>query len=194
MKKSIALLVMVAIAVMAFSQSIPSFDKSAIHKAKQVEYVKANDVVVAAPFKEVAGPKSFAPNEHIIGTTYYDLQSNKGVQNRVYRHDDGTIGAVWTMGIEASAFPDRGTGYNYYDGTAWGPASTERIESIRCGWPSYSPLGPGGELVISHDFGASELYINKREIKGTGDWVESVYTYTNGPPDLSWPRHITSGP
>jgi hypothetical protein len=98
------------------------------------------------------------------------------------------------MGFQASSFPGRGTGYNYYNGTEWGPMPTERLESIRCGWPSYAPWGPNGEIVVSHDFAASELYILTRENKGTGDWDESLFTYTNGPDALSWARVITSGP
>ncbi|MEN8225367.1 MAG: T9SS type A sorting domain-containing protein, partial [Bacteroidota bacterium] len=143
-----------------------------------------------------AGPRAVAPSETTIGITWYDLQSNRSVKNRMFRYDDGSIAATWTMGMEASSYPDRGTGYNYFDGTTWGwgPTPEERIESIRCGWPSYSPLGPEGELVISHDFGAHTLYLNQRELKGEGDWEESAFGYTNGPPMLSWARHITSGP
>jgi hypothetical protein len=38
------------------------------------------------------------------------------------------------FGIDAIC--DRGTGYNFYDGTAWGEIAYERIESTRIGWPS----------------------------------------------------------
>ncbi len=187
-------MVVMAFAVMAFSQNIPSIDKSALKQQRKAEHVQATDAVVAAPVMDAAGPRTFSPNEAIIGITFYDLQSNKGVQNRIHRFDDGTIGATWTMGLSASAFPDRGTGYNYYNGTEWAPAPSERIESMRTGWPSYSALGANGELVVSHDFATSELVFNKRETKGTGAWTEWKYEYTNGPATLSWPRHITSGP
>ena len=194
MKKLIALMAMVAIAVMSFSQSIPSYDKNPAKIMRTAVHNPANDVNVVAPINHNAGPKAFAPDETIIGTTYYDLQTNNSVQNRFYRYEDGTMAAVWTFGLEASAYPDRGTGYNYYNGTEWGPNPTTRIESLRIGWPSYSPLGANGELVIAHDFGASVLYLNQRETKGEGDWQESAYTYSNGPPTLSWARHTTSGP
>ena len=194
MKKFISLAISMAMVIFAFSQSIPTVDQSMLEQSRKAVYVPADDVIVEAPVQELTGPRAFDPSETIIGETWYDLQTNKSVQNRVYRYADGTIGAVWTRGIDASAFPDRGTGYNYYDGTEWGPSPTTRIESIRCGWPSYSPLGPDGELVISHDFGASVLYFNEREVKGTGSWIETTYVYSTGPPALSWPRHITSGP
>ena len=35
---------------------------------------------------------------------------------------------------ELTPFNDRGTGYNFYDGTAWGEIAYERVESVRIGW------------------------------------------------------------
>ena len=72
----------------------------------------------------------------LIATTYYDQQTNASTQNRIYYFDDGTIGATLTWGMEPSSYPDRGTGYNYFDGTSWLAFPTERIESMRTGWPS----------------------------------------------------------
>jgi hypothetical protein len=132
-------------------------------------------------------------DESIIGTTWYDLQSNKLLQNRIHAFEDGTIGAVWTRGIQATSFPDRGTGYNYYDGSGWGSEPEGRLESIRAGWPSYAPWGENGEIVSSHDFATSEIYLLTREDKGTGDWNEDIFSYSSGPPELSWPRITTSG-
>ena len=59
------------------------------------------------------------PEEALIGETFYDLQSNVSMQNRIYKYDDGTIGAAWTMGMDFPTFSDRGTGYNYYNGLEW---------------------------------------------------------------------------
>jgi hypothetical protein len=131
--------------------------------------------------------------EDIIGTTFYDLQSNGSLQNRIYCYDDGSIGGVWTMGNEATTFPDRGTGYNFYDGSSWQPQPAQRIETFRAGWPSYAPWGTNGEIVVSHDFAALKLYFMTRPEKGTGAWDQKQFTYTNGPTSLSWPRMITSG-
>ncbi len=194
MKRLTPFILAMLMAVMAFSQNIPSFDQSRVKTPASAEFLLPGDALVVAPLKDAAGPMAFAPDEFIIGSTWYDLQTNKGVQNRIYRWDDGSIGAVWTMGMEASAFPDRGTGYNFFDGSAWGSAPAARLESVRAGWPSYSPLGENGELVIAHDFGALGLVLNHRENKGTGEWIESAYSYTNGPSGLAWPRHITAGP
>jgi hypothetical protein len=141
-----------------------------------------------APYIPGDGPKS-APGvtEAIIGTSMYDLQSNANIQNRIYAYPDGTVGAVWTMGLTGNpGFTDRGTGYNYFDGTNWGEAPTARLETSRCGWPSYAPLG-AGEMVITH--AASNLNFCSRPVKGTGTWTTTAIPNTAG---FTWPRAITS--
>jgi hypothetical protein len=140
---------------------------------------------------------SYNPSETEIGETWYDLQTNSALSNRIHRFDDGTIGAVWTQGIASPpAFPDRGTGYNYFDGNNWGPINNNRVESIRAGWPSYAPLGPNGEIIVSHDFGGGSagLIFNKRTTKGTGAWEEFTFIGPPGQTNIVWPRMVTAGP
>ena len=135
-----------------------------------------------------------AINEVTIGETMYDLQTNSACQNRVYLHSDGTIGAVWTRGISSPNFSGRGTGYNYFSAT-WAPYPTARIESTRCGWPSYAPLGPGGEIVVSHN-GTDGLEILTRTTKGTGTWYDTTFlgpVYSDAGTELLWPRMVTAG-
>ncbi|HAW57921.1 MAG TPA: hypothetical protein DCX03_02715, partial [Bacteroidales bacterium] len=132
--------------------------------------------------------------ESDMGTTIYDLPSNSCTPyGRLYVYPDGTKAGVWTLGKNPTAYPDRGTGYNYYDGSAWGPDPTLRIESVRTGWPSYAPCGPNGEIVVSHQSGTLPLVVSKRENKGTGSWTQ---TFLNAPSEASgmlWPRMITTG-
>ena len=135
------------------------------------------------------------PMEEQVGQTWYDLQSNASMQNRIYKYDDGTIGAVWTMGFDFPSFMDRGTGYNYYDGANWGPFPDDGIEPDRTGWPSYAPWGPNGEIVVAHYSGASTdgLVISSRPNKGTGVW-SGVDFYGPGSYNYYlWPRAITGG-
>ena len=132
--------------------------------------------------------------EAVIGTTYYDLQTNTSMQNRLYMYPDGTAAGVFTFGMDHPNFAnDRGTGYNYYDGSAWGAYPTEKIEDTRCGWPAYAPLGENGEIVVTHsgniDIG---LLFNKRVEKGTGDWTQFTFQGPDGH-DLLWPRIVTGG-
>ncbi len=149
----------------------------------------------------IAGQNSYLVNtffdseEEIIGNSYYDLQSNGACQNRMYYYPDGTIGAVWTFGLDFPNFPDRGTGYNYFDGNNWNTWPEERIESDRTGWPSYAPLGENGEIIFSHYSGADidGLSFCKRPQKGTGDWQENIFHGPPGHEGLVWPRMVTGG-
>ncbi|MCD4736015.1 MAG: glycoside hydrolase [Bacteroidales bacterium] len=154
----------------------------------------------ASPFQAVSsvtGNKNgVSEAEDQIGTTWYDLQSNAFLSNRVHFYPDGTAAAVWIMGFNAVSFPDRGTGYNYFDGTSWGPQPTARIESERTGWPTYAPYGVNGEIVVAHTWGASQegLLINSRNTKGTGGWQQTLFQGpAGGWEHLAWPRMTTSG-
>ncbi|MCX6270154.1 MAG: BACON domain-containing carbohydrate-binding protein [Bacteroidetes bacterium] len=148
-----------------------------------------NDTLVQIVNSVVSG----AISEATIGTTHYDLQSNNSPQNRIFAYNDGTIGATWTYGVIINSFTDRGTGYNYYNGTGWGASPTQRIENVRTGWPSYQALSTTGEVVVSHLGTTAGLKISKRTIKGTGPWVYSTLVGPVSSPELMWPRMVTSG-
>jgi len=143
-----------------------------------------------------ATPVEVLVDEATMGLTYYDLQSNSAMQNRIHVYEDGTIGGVYTYGVNhASGFDDRGTGYNYFDGNAWGPYSTERIEADRTGWPAYAPLGENGEITLAHYSGAAidGLAYSIRTEKGTGEWELHDFFGPAGWEGLLWPRMATGG-
>ena len=94
--------------------------------------------------------------------TEYDLQTNACLSNRMIRFDDGTMAMVCTRGY--GDYTDRGTGYNYFDGSSWGDMPTERIEDERTGWPTIAPWGPNGEVLISHN--GLNILVHSRETKG----------------------------
>ena len=169
--------------------------KELLNRAKKVEYqapLKGFEGSAVGVNYE-AGPRALlSPEETQLGISWYDLQSNYLLQNRViFDPSDGTIGVVWTRGIEATAFPDRGTGYNFFDGNAWNTEPTARIEDERTGWPNYARWGEEGEIVISHL--ASGLKISKRPQRNTGAWTYSTLMGPDEAPDLTWPRMITNG-
>ncbi len=106
--------------------------------------------------------------EVVIGKSVYDLQTNSSVQNRVVNHGSGQVSAVWTFGKAETTFPERGTGYNYRDGSNWIQVgygddinNITRIENIRTGFPSLDRVANKGDVVIAHDLnGAAQLTAN----------------------------------
>ncbi|MBC8489378.1 MAG: T9SS type A sorting domain-containing protein [Bacteroidetes bacterium] len=142
----------------------------------------------------VPGAKSASLLEDTeIGTTIYDLQTNSSTQNRMYLYDDGFMGAVWTMGFNTANWPDRGTGYNTFDGNSWGDPPTERIEDEKCGWPSYTLWGDNGEIIANHTY-YDGIWVGRRDEKGIGDWTVNILGGPPGAVDITWPRTITTGP
>lgn len=133
-------------------------------------------------------------SESIIGTTYYDLQSYGSVAPRTFAYPDGTIAATWMMAFQTADWSDRGIGYNYFDGNAWGEEPTESIASVRTGWASYTPLGENGEVAVGHAFPDESwlLLFCKRENRGTGDWEEFTLEGPEATVGIVWPA-ITSG-
>jgi len=145
------------------------------------------------PVSMVRSTYVVAPSEVQLGTTWYDLFSNFGVGNRFWRFEDGTMAAVWMLGYEATSFPDRGTGYNYYNGTEWGTEPDTRIEDLKCGWPSITAWGANGEISVAHN-GVTGLEFIQRDTKGTGAWTQTNFLGPEGiENDITWPRLITSG-
>ena len=127
----------------------------------------------------------------VIGYTQYDLQSNAAIDDRMAGGAEA-ISAAWTMSLELTPFSDRGTGYNFYDGEAWGEIAYERIESTRIGWPSIVHTGSGREVVVSHPGIDTPLHMAWRDA-ATGDaWSEASI-----PSDIAvgklWPRMAAGG-
>ena len=196
MKKSFLFALVLCIGMTLNAQNIPSVSESQLETAVKVDYRAPNHAV--NPFMNheismVSNKGMLDPIETELGETFYDLQSNASIGNLFQVWDDGTMAAVWTRGMEATAFPNRGTAYNYFDGTAWGPWPTARIQDTRCGWPSIAAWGTGGEISVAHN-GVTGLEWSQRETKGTGSWTQTNFLGPAGiENDLTWPRMITSG-
>ena len=140
--------------------------------------------------------KSSSFPSEVIGYTTYDLQSNGSVQNRLDVHDDGTISAGWTMSKEFNTtYSDRGTGYNYFDGTSWinqivqPTDQVDRIETSRVGWASVFGLGNGEERVITHSTSLNVLNQASRTSIGTGAWTDANI----GEFYMIWNRSVAGG-
>lgn len=193
MKKSVLISACVLICFCGFSQNRVTISKEWQNYGIRVDHsvnqtsdeINSNPPYKATNFLEVD-----------IGTTWYDLQTMFSMQKRLHVFDDGSMASVWMMAFDFSAFFDRGTGYNYFDGLNWGPLPVERLETYHSGWPEYAPYGENGEIIVSHISGEDTvegLTLLKRENKGIGDWEEMNFL---GPPQcqgILWPRIATGG-
>ena len=128
--------------------------------------------------------------------TTYDLQSNHFCSNRMYALPNGSAAVVCTFSHEPNqTASDRGTGYNFYNGSEWQDMPEERVEYMRTGWPTIAPWGERGEILISH----TPCRCWTREIAGEGEWeyrgelpaYPEGYPYTSE--SIGWPRITTSG-
>lgn len=133
----------------------------------------------------------------VIGNTWYDTQTYNGgnLMNRVYEHPDGTIAATW-MHQGFNSQPDRGSAYNYFDGSAWAGQVPHLGNDTRNGHPCYAPWGPNGEILAHYQYVAGDGVIKllRRETKGTGAWTESILAPPDGNYSLVWHSMMTSGP
>lgn len=193
MKKFTLLLVAMAFIVTAMAQTGPTFTagKFTAKALKNNTAFKGGETVGTKPVNQVVSSKATLEDPSII-VTKYDMQSNASNQNRLYYYGDGTIGAT-TQFSHTDNFGDRGTGYNYFDGTQWGTPPTARVETTKSGWPSYAPFGANGEIFVSHHMTAG-LIVSTRENKGTGAWTQTILPGPAGATDISWPRVVTNGP
>jgi hypothetical protein len=191
MKKVLLLVFALGIAVSSFAQY------RAVSRAKviaPVNKMKNIDLPVIGhqPPNSYVSSKSIQ-DDPVSAVTRYDLQSNTSNERRIYLYPDGTIGTAAILSTQDASWSDRGTGYNYYDGTAWGSQPVARVETIRTGWPSYHPFGVNGELIIAHQ-ATGNLVMNTRAVKGAGTWTQSIL-----PPlpstisGMLWPRAVTNG-
>lgn len=130
-----------------------------------------------------------------IGESTYDLQTNGSVANRIVANANGTVQATWTFSTELNAsWADRGAGYNYFDGTSWGPMPTVRVEGpTRTGWPEIITLANGTEVIISHAPADAALIMSTRNPYGSGTWTTGPLT-SLAPLSILWPRAAAGGP
>lgn len=206
MKKSLLIAMAVIVGLAAFAQrttyQLPTVNPAMAKKTMKASQrkvfdqaaVKAKPGTLAKAKKNNNLPAVLPPTETKIGESTYDLQTNGSVANRCVLNANGTVQATWTFSTELNAtWSDRGTGYNYYDGTSWGPFPTTRIENVRTGWPELITLANGTEVIISHAPAEAALVMSTRNPYGSGTWTTSPLTNL-APLSILWPRAASGGP
>lgn len=194
MNKFFTLFVAICLIGSAFAQERSGLPKEKMDISIERTIHPAQDVVTIGLKPNNTAPSVKATsfeNEVSLNTTEYDLQSNANLGNRFIQFDDGTMATTCTRGFGNPAFSDRGTGYSYFDGTDWN-IKPERIEANRAGWPAVTNWGENGEIVVSHYFNTA-MVLNKREIKGEGEWTEVLIPNLPSGSNVNWPRVVTCG-
>ena len=192
MKKVIFIAFALAVGMTGFAQRANQAYKSIIETCPKPSPVRVKDGSQTPGFQfNMSGHRAIPTqrdtelDESLIMTTNYDLQSNSALGNRIATWVDGTASFVATWDHSGNtSFPDRGTGYNYYDGSSFGDMLDTRIEPVKSGWPSIAACGDG-EILASHASGTNVYY---RPTKGQGEWI-LVQNF----PNVTWPRIICSG-
>jgi hypothetical protein len=199
MKKSTFLCMILGLFILG--SNFPGYAQnfSSRHKAAAFAKMPANKVI--SKTDEGIGskpPNIYVSNKSVLDDpstmmTKYDLGTNSSNQNRLYQFPDGKMVATAQWSHQDGGWSDRGTGYNIFDGSSWGTQPTARIEDEKTGWPSIAPLGPDGEIVVSHSM-LDGLKVCRRQTKGQGTWTQTILPGPAGAVDISWPRMVTNGP
>jgi hypothetical protein len=184
--------------VLVFGFGFTTIAQKGLKQQKLFKTVAKAKIVVAdneGPYVNLPNPTVDAPKDLdiVVGKTMYDLQSNSSIPQHTWAWPDGSVATVWTRGMDnPPGCPDRGTGYNYFDGTTWGAAPDARIEQTRTGWPSIAAYGTNGEIVCAHA-GTGPLQFSYRTTKGQGEWQYFQLESPVADAELLWPRMTTAG-
>lgn len=211
MKKVLLLSLGLVMGFSAFAQNRVA-KEAATGKATVSKVAAGNDIYTGSVLENSAKSTSSVVvnrysnfEEGVAMETYYDLQSNGYVSNRMYQKANGDVAVVTTMSREQNlTASDRGTGYNFIAGgnmSNLGDIPEVREEAnatgadVSTGWPTIAPYGPEGEILVNHSSGLNYWI---REKAGQGQW-DGPYSIPNPegleyPFSLSWPRVATSGP
>jgi hypothetical protein len=153
-----------------------------------------------APLKKTRG---YGNPSVLIGTSFYDLQSNGSMSRRIVNHGGGRVSAVWTFSSTSDAsggsFTDRGTAYNHNPGTGWGPVPTTRVEGFRTGFTNIEAVG-SSEVVVSHTaigngtFGTQGLFTFKNAAIGNAAFASGAVINTGNNADtILWAKTAIDG-
>ncbi len=201
MKKILLLLIVISNLCFAQNHRIPLKYTGNLNDARPA--IKDIDLPNYAPINRIGMPSVTARNsnkgtisttsitETVIGNTLYDIQSNRGPARRIVYNSDGTISAAWTFSANQSGYPDRGTGYNYYNGTSWGAIPTARLEGVKTNMTNIAVSG-GNEYTLAHVNATGAGMLMKRT-KGSGSWTP--YSPVGGTPPSTdvWFRMAAGG-
>ncbi|MBP1653542.1 MAG: 5'-Nucleotidase domain protein [Bacteroidetes bacterium] len=145
-------------------------------KAKQLQAVTGlEDHSTTAPVATPSVRKTAVGPGVEIGVTGYDYTNNNSADHNIINFGDGTLSIGRNSSSVTAGYPDRGTWYSYFDGSAWSPYA--HVETARRGFGAISQLKDAGgiEVTCAHS-GANELEVNVHDAKGGAAWTSVVAT------------------
>lgn len=193
------------LAVNAQTQKQPAASNQAATTTKTNHDITPVSPVVnpAARTKVGTTGKGLGKNSHwvVVGQTEFDRPTNASNYRRIIAYPDGKITVIWptsTDGPDAS-YSQRGTGYNHFNGSAWGAITKTRIEAVRTGYPNLDYDGVSGtEIVLSHKATSTNSgglqFLRNGSIGGT-NWnaLDILDTTPASLAGVLWPRSVVSG-
>lgn len=204
MKKSILMLTAIGAFGITYAQQLTQQQLKRLPMKSVTRPVqKAVDMDFASVYMQnmpaadrTTAPAPLSTNETIVGQTMYPLQTNAAEYRRVHYFSNGDVNVIYTFSMGAwNTWADRGTGYNFYDGSAWGAYSTAHIENTRTGFPDLAVTGAGAEMTFAHDATNQQMHQAYRTTAGTGSWTDAVNP--PNPPGFAycclWPRVAVGG-
>ncbi len=196
MKKNLLFVLSLFVSFTAFAQS------AKVSLKEEIKNQAHMNVPVIAPSLEITSSTSVPPADNIIarssdfaGQSFYDLQTNATMPNRVAYMGDGDVFTSWTFSSTdpAAGAPERGSAIRQADGYVWTDAEPNaRVEDQRCGWPATNVTAGGKVVNTSHTSGPPYLInVATRDVDG-GDWTSKTIP-TNTPFGALWPRSAVGG-
>jgi hypothetical protein len=205
MKKNLLFISSLALGVTAIAQQAQQgwvklspavANRSAVYVAPSDNSAPANTNAQSNNNRAQTNP-SVSPlfTETVIGNTSYPLQTNSSNHTRLV-NNGGMLSATWTFSAGAwNAWTDRGTGYNYFNGTTWGAIPTARLENDRTGFTNIA-TGSFGEMTVAHNTNAMSNHFVTRATVGSGTWADNtslISAIPNWTYGTWWPQLAASG-
>jgi hypothetical protein len=167
------------------------------HKPVSEDPINPAVTPAAAANHRNGGSHTLATTETVIGNSTYTMQTNSSTYRRTSVDASGNVSAAWIFSAGAfNTWSDRGTGYNYYNGSAWGAIPTARTENSRVGFTDLAVAANGREVTVAHDPANNAQHLNYRTTAGTGTWTDDLLSLANPPGSTFltlWPRMAVSG-
>lgn len=200
--KKIYLMALTALSSIAFAQTPKVLNGPNVAR-QATKVTEADQATPAKTFPKsdftyrTLGKKSFLNK---VGETQNDQQTNASIYRRVQLLPNGKVSLTWTTSGDPAPYATRGAGYNHFNGTTWGPVSSNRIDVERAGFPCYvyNPT-TNEEIITSHIVkagtgNAGGILMNRKVGVGPGNWTSTTILDTVATvPGLLWAQTAIAG-